>query len=258
MEAELLVVVRPGPLDRVDGAALECRIDVCRGDHLHGDAQARHDLTTESGNSHTQAGQVRDAGDRLPEPATHLGARGRYGEGDQAEVCVDRVEKIEAATVIHPGELLVAAHPEGNRRVESQRGVLARVEVAGRDPALDRALHHPVHDLEGWNDLAGAEHADVEVATRHLGDALRHAYARPIQDVGARREAARQAPIHAGASDRAGTSRSRIRTVSGAGTEGDGARAGSRFFQKVASLDRHPASASVFIGRTVSLASAMK
>ena len=80
-EAELLVVVGADELGRIEGAALQRRIDVAGRDLLRHDAELRQHLAAEAADAELEALQVIDRVDLLAEEAAHLGAGIAAGEG---------------------------------------------------------------------------------------------------------------------------------------------------------------------------------
>ena len=204
LEAELLVVVGPDPLGRVDRAPLERRIDLLRGEVLDGHAQAVHDLRAQPGDAHLEAVQVRRRVDLAPEPSTHLRARVSGRQGDDVEVGEDLADELESARVVQPGVLLAGGEPEGHAGVEGQHRRLAGVVVARAVAHLDGALLHRVHHLEGRHQLVRLVDAKLEAPVGHRRKRLASAGGGVEDGVDGARITGRQPPAHVRVGDHRG------------------------------------------------------
>ena len=170
VEAELLVVIGADELGRIDGAALERRIDVAGRDLLRHGAEPREHLPAHAADAEFQAFQVVDGLDILAEPAAHLraGVAGRNAVG--VEFPERGVDEFLAAGKIPPRLLVAGVEAERQAGAEAERRVLAEVEIGGRMRALDRTAGHRVQGLQAGHQLAGGERLDLELVVARLGD----------------------------------------------------------------------------------------
>ena len=72
VEAELLVIVRPDPLGRIERALLQRRIDVAAGDLLRHDTELGEHASAEARDAHLHAVEIGRRLDLLAEPAERL------------------------------------------------------------------------------------------------------------------------------------------------------------------------------------------
>ena len=72
VEAELLIVIGPYPLRRIDRAFFERGIDIAAGKLLRHDAEFLHHAPGKATDAHLEPLQIVDRVDLLAEPATHL------------------------------------------------------------------------------------------------------------------------------------------------------------------------------------------
>ena len=158
----------------------------------------RHHLAAQARDAHLQALEVGQGVHRVAEPSAHLRAGVAGGEGDDAVVLEERIERVDAAGVIHPRVLLARGEPEWQRRAEAEGEVLADVVVGRRVAELDGALLNGIECLESRHDVAGREHADVEFAVGELVHALGEELAAAIDRFQALRKARGQAPADRG------------------------------------------------------------
>ncbi|CCD00661.1 protein of unknown function (plasmid) [Azospirillum baldaniorum] len=223
VEAQLLVVVGADELRRVDGAALQRRVDVAAADLLRDEAQLAHDLPGQPADPHLEAAEVLHRLDFLAEPAAHLGRR--VAGGDVVDIVLPEqlAHQLQPAAVHHPGDVLARVQAEGHGRVEAEGRVLADVEVGRGLAALDRAVLHRVQHLERRHDLARREGADLELVVGGGGDPARDQL-RPAEDgVEALGVARRHAPLDLGLALRdgwCGDDGAGGQTDTGAGEEG--------------------------------------
>ncbi len=199
VEAELLVVVGADPLGGVDGAGLQGGVDIAPGDVLDADPQLGHDPTAHAGDAHLEPLERGEIGDLALEPAAHLDAGVSGGQAAHAEVGVQSVHQVQAATFQQPGVLLAGGQAEGDAGVKGQGGVLAQVVVARALSDLDGALLDGVEHLEGWDQLAGGVDADGEQAAAHGLDPGGEHLGGAEDGVQRAGEAAGEAPADAGA-----------------------------------------------------------
>src|SRR5262249_34093168 len=92
VEAELLVVVGADVLDRIDGPALECRVNVAGRDLLRNDPDAGNDSPRQARNAHLEALQIIRRLDLLAEPAAQLHAGIAAREANDAVLGEEGVE----------------------------------------------------------------------------------------------------------------------------------------------------------------------
>ena len=194
VEAELGVVVGADPLRGVDRALLQRGVDVAAGDLLRHHAELGEDLPGDAGDAHLEAVQVPDGLDLLAEPAAHLRAGVAARDGHGVVAFEERPQRLAPAARVEPGVELARVHAEGDGGVEGEGRVLADEVVGGGVRALHRAGLHRVRHLEARHQLAGLEHADLELVVRHRGDALRDVLRGAVDGVEGARERAGAAP----------------------------------------------------------------
>src|SRR3990167_8767678 len=170
VKTELLVVVRPYPFGGVDRAAFERRIDIAAGQRL------RH----------------------YTEPRQDLPAGVAAGKGNEVVALEEFAHQLEAAAKIHPGVLLARVEPEGQRRVEGERHILADVVVTRGVAALDGALLDGIEHLQSRNDLAAGEYPNLEFSFGDAVHALGQKLGRAVNRVEAFRVARGQTPADGG------------------------------------------------------------
>jgi hypothetical protein len=122
--------------------------------------------------AHLQALVVRDRGDLLPEPSTHL--RGEPGPESRHEVerGVGLFPELGPVAVVVPDGHPVRVDAERDGREPLDRGLLGRPVVGGRHEGLDGALRRRVEALEGRHDLATGKDLDAKPSATHLVDDL--------------------------------------------------------------------------------------
>ena len=195
VEAELLVVIGPDPLRRVDRALFERRIDVAAGELLRHDAELLHDAAGKAADAHLQPLQIVDGLDLLAEPAAHLAA-GIAGQKRRDVVAlVELVEQLPAAAQHVPGLVDALVGAERHRRAESKSRVLAEIIVGRRMAHLDGAVLHGIEHLQAGNDFAGGKGLDLEFVVGGFGHELGHQFDAAPQRVERFRPARRQTPF---------------------------------------------------------------
>jgi hypothetical protein len=195
-EAELLVVGRTDPFGRVDGAALERRVDIAWCDlGRHGAELCQHDAA-ETADPHSQSLEVVDALDLLAEPAAHLHADIAAGNIDDTALEENLAQQFKAAAIIEPRRLLARIGAEGDTGIESVDRVLAEIESTERVAAFDAALLDGVEGLHRTDYFAGRKGLHLKLAVGQLGDALTHRIGRAVDRVQALRPARGHAPAH--------------------------------------------------------------
>src|SRR5436190_218155 len=118
ISSENLRIVTPAAFSRVSASRFLASYSATMS-RLVSRAAPRHHLTAETGNAHLQSLEVVELVDLVAEPAAHLRAGVAGGIRDDAEVLEECVERVDAATVVHPGVLLARRKPERQRRAEA-------------------------------------------------------------------------------------------------------------------------------------------
>ncbi len=198
VEAQLLVVVRAHPLQRVDRALFQRGVQVGARNRLRDHTEGLQHPARERIGAELQALEVGDGLDLLAEPAAHLSARVAAGEADDVVLGVELAHQLQAVALVHPGVHLPGVEAEGHGAAQAERRVLAIVVVGRRVRHLDGGVLHAVHHAEGRHQFAAGMHRDLELAASGFADLLGEHFRRAIDGVERLGEAGREAPADAG------------------------------------------------------------
>ena len=197
-EAELLVVVRTDELGRVDGAVLQCGIDVGVREVQRLDADARQNRPAERTDAEPQPLEILERGDLLLEPGAHLCAGGPGRDAVRVELLQRSVDDVAATPEHPPRQLMTGIEAERQAAAEPEHRILLAVEEEWCVRAFDRTAGDCIERLAARGQLARRERLNLEPTVGQLGhvsaDDLRTAVER-IKGFGV---AGGQAPLELG------------------------------------------------------------
>ena len=194
VEAELLVVVRPNPFCRVDGAFFERLVNLAAGNVLRHRAHAFEHFAGKAADAHLQTLDVVQRLDFLAVPAAHLRAGVAAWKADDVVLGIELAHQLQAVAFVHPCGHLARVQAKRNRAADGEGFVLAEEVIRRGVRHFHRAALHTVDHPERGHQLTGRVGRNLELAAGHVADLLGEHFGRAENGVERLWKARRQPP----------------------------------------------------------------